>query len=111
LIRQRRSYFDADVHETVARAHSARPGNLGAEAGAIRECEEHRWMYDRADPHAKDRALTVAREDPPAGVSPHQAVAEIRDFLESIGDTCKSARRSECTRHDPLYKWSPLENL
>ena len=27
------------------------------EAGAIRECEEHDWMRDRADPHARERAL------------------------------------------------------
>ena len=58
------------------------------EAGAIRECEEHGWMRDRADPHARERALTIAREDPPAGVSPDRAVAEIRDVLDSIGDTC-----------------------
>ena len=27
------------------------------EAGAIRECEYHGWMQDRADPHARERAL------------------------------------------------------
>ena len=27
------------------------------EAGAIRECEEHGWMQDRADPHARERAF------------------------------------------------------
>jgi hypothetical protein len=37
------------------------------ETGAIRECEEHGWMRDRADPHARDRAFLV---------------------LGSIGDTC-----------------------
>lgn len=58
------------------------------EAGAIRECEEHGWMQDRADPHARDKALEIARVDPPAGLSPDQAAAEIRDVLESIGDTC-----------------------
>jgi hypothetical protein len=26
------------------------------EAGAIRECEEHGWMRDRADAHARDHA-------------------------------------------------------
>jgi hypothetical protein len=26
------------------------------EAGAIRECEEHGWAKDRADPHARERA-------------------------------------------------------
>jgi hypothetical protein len=30
------------------------------DAGAIRECEEHGWMIDRGDPHARDRALTIA---------------------------------------------------
>jgi hypothetical protein len=58
------------------------------EAGAIRECEEHGWMQDRADPHARERALMVARQDPPAGVAPDEAVAEVREMLDSIGDTC-----------------------
>jgi hypothetical protein len=58
------------------------------EAGAVRECEEHGWMQERADPHARERAFAIARRDPPAGVSPHAAVAEIRDVLDSIGDTC-----------------------
>jgi hypothetical protein len=53
------------------------------EAGAIRECEEHGWMRDRADPHARERALLVARRDPPPGVSPDGAVA-----ADTIGDTC-----------------------
>jgi hypothetical protein len=30
------------------------------EAGAIRECEEHGWMQDRADPHARERAFASA---------------------------------------------------
>jgi hypothetical protein len=58
------------------------------EAGAIRECEEHGWMQDRADPHARERAFEIARRNPPAGVSPHEAAAEVRDVLNSIGDTC-----------------------
>jgi hypothetical protein len=58
------------------------------EAGAIPECEEHGWMQDRADPHARERALLVAREDPPFGVSSDEAVAEVRDLLDSMGDTC-----------------------
>jgi hypothetical protein len=33
-------------------------------AGAIRECEEHGWMQDRADPHARDRAFDIVRRDP-----------------------------------------------
>jgi hypothetical protein len=58
------------------------------EAGAIRECDEHGWMQDRADPHARERALHMARRDPPPGVSPDAAAAEVRDVLDSIGDTC-----------------------
>lgn len=58
------------------------------DTGAIRECEEHGWMQDRADPHARHRAMEVAKQDPPAGLSPDQAAAEMRDVLDSIGDTC-----------------------
>ena len=58
------------------------------EAGAIRECEEHGWAKDRADPHAREHALDIARREPPNGLSPDQAVAEVREVLNSIGDTC-----------------------
>ncbi|MCK1598833.1 hypothetical protein [Bradyrhizobium sp. 164] len=58
------------------------------EAGAIHECEEHGWAKDRADPHAREHALDIAKQDPPYGLSPDQAVAEIREVLDSIGDTC-----------------------
>jgi len=55
-------------------------------AGAIRECEQHGWMQDRADPHAWERAIDIARENPPAGVSPDAAAAEVRYVLNSIGE-------------------------
>jgi hypothetical protein len=58
------------------------------EAGAISECEEHGWMKDRGDPHARERALVIARQDPPPGVSTEEAIAELSDVLYSIGDTC-----------------------
>ncbi|MDA9465210.1 hypothetical protein [Bradyrhizobium sp. CCBAU 53415] len=61
------------------------------EAGAIRECEEHGWARDRADPHAREHALDIARQEPPEGLSPDQAVEEVREVLGSIGDAC-----SEC---------------
>ena len=35
-------------------------------------------MQDRADPHARERALAVASHDPPSGVAPDEAVAEVR---------------------------------
>lgn len=62
--------------------------NVLLEASAIRECEEHGWMRDRADPHARERALLMARQDPPAGVSPDEAAAAVAKMLSSIGDTC-----------------------
>jgi len=58
------------------------------DAGAIRECEDHGWMRDRADPHARERAFAIARQDPPSGVSPEAAAAAIAEVLDSIGDTC-----------------------
>jgi hypothetical protein len=57
-------------------------------AGAIRECEEHGWMRDRSDPHARVRALLAARQDPPPGISPDEAVAAVRNVLNTMGDTC-----------------------
>ena len=58
------------------------------EAGAIRECEEHGWMQDRADSHARERAFDIARRDPPKGTSADEALAAIFEVLGSIGDTC-----------------------
>jgi hypothetical protein len=58
------------------------------DAGAIRECEEHGWMQDRTDPHARDRAYQAAHLDPPGGVSSDDAASEIREVLDSIGDAC-----------------------
>jgi hypothetical protein len=58
------------------------------DAGAIRECEEHGWMKDRSDPHARERAVATARRDPPHGLSPDDTAAAIDDVLGSIGDTC-----------------------
>jgi hypothetical protein len=58
------------------------------EAGAIRECDDHGWMQDRADPHARERAFDIARRDPPTGVSPQAAAVAIAEVLDSIGDTC-----------------------
>jgi hypothetical protein len=58
------------------------------DAGAILECEEHGWIQDRADPHARERALDIARRDPPAGILLDEALATIIEVLDSIGDTC-----------------------
>jgi len=34
------------------------------------------------------RALAAALQDPPSGPSPDETVAEVRDVLDPIGDTC-----------------------
>jgi hypothetical protein len=33
------------------------------EADAICECEQHGWMLDRVDPHARERAFAMARQE------------------------------------------------
>lgn len=58
------------------------------EAHAIHECEDHGWAQDRADPHARNQAVVIARQHPPVGLSPDAAVAEVYEVLNSIGDTC-----------------------
>jgi hypothetical protein len=58
------------------------------EAGAIHECEQHGWAKDQADPHARDIAFDIAKQDPPFGLSADDAVAEIREVLALVGDTC-----------------------
>ncbi|MGY8710489.1 hypothetical protein RAD16_32540 [Bradyrhizobium sp. 18BD] len=69
--------------------------NVLLEAGAIHECEEHGWVRDRADPHARERAVDLARQNPPKEVSPDDAVAEVREVLGSIGDVCPECPAAE----------------
>jgi len=45
-------------------------------------------MKDRADPHARERAIATARRDPQHGLFPDGAAAAIDDVLGSIGDSC-----------------------
>jgi hypothetical protein len=63
------------------------------ETGAVHECEEHGWIRDRADPHARERAISFARDNPPSGLSPGEAVAAIDEIFGSIGDTCPECPR------------------
>jgi hypothetical protein len=67
------------------------------QAGAIRECEDHGWMQDRADPHARAHALDIARADPPLPVSSEAALAAVLDVLDSIGDACPECLPSSLT--------------
>lgn len=65
------------------------------EGGTIRECEEHGWMLDRSDPHARERAFDIARRDPPPAVSPEPATVAIAELHDSTGDTCPECPSSE----------------
>jgi len=65
------------------------------EAGAIRECEEHGWMQDRSDPHARERAFEIACEYSPDGISAEAAAVAIAEVLDSIGDTCPECPQSD----------------
>jgi hypothetical protein len=67
-------------------------------------------MQDRADPHARERALVVALQDPPPGVSPDEAVAAVKDVLDSIGDTCPECppQTEEISRWTGRLDDSPL---
>ncbi|WP_349626912.1 hypothetical protein [Bradyrhizobium sp. UFLA03-84] len=57
--------------------------NVLQEVGAIHECEEH-GAKDRGDPHARDRAVDLARQQPPEGVPADEATAALRNVLESL---------------------------
>ena len=84
-----RETFDADDEgQTTSGPNAARAIAVLNEAHAIRECEEHGWAKDRGDPHARERAILAARQYPPPGVPPDAAAAEVREVLDSIGDTC-----------------------
>lgn len=73
---------------SATRTHRGWAISLLQEVGAIRECEDHGWMRDRADPHAREHAINLARHEPPPGLTADSAVVEIREVLDSIGDTC-----------------------
>jgi hypothetical protein len=45
-------------------------------------------MRDRADPHARERAFAIAREEPPPGVSSEAAAVAVAEVLDGIGDAC-----------------------
>jgi hypothetical protein len=62
--------------------------SLLREAGAIHKCDRHGWAKDGTDPHAREEAVRVAREEPLAGLSPEQAVAAVQEVLATVGDTC-----------------------
>jgi hypothetical protein len=79
LTRERRPDF---------RAVGGRAIRLLLEVGAIHKCPQHGWAQDQTDPHARQEALRIARQEPLEGLSPDEAVAAVRELLNSVGDTC-----------------------
>ena len=63
------------------------------EERVVCECEEHGWLRDRADPHARERALDITRWDLPPGRSPEQALTELLEVLELDRHTCPECDR------------------
>src|SRR5439155_1603748 len=89
-IRLSRSNLDADDQGNAARdPYAARLGHLSPPGGrGYPKVRGARLDADRADPHARESALLFARQDPPTGMPPDEAVAAVDDVLESIGDIC-----------------------
>jgi len=58
------------------------------EHGAVRECEHHGHMRDRADPEAWNHAREHARENPFPGTSAEASISALYEIMRSIGDTC-----------------------
>jgi hypothetical protein len=76
------------IERTKARSMRAWAISILDETGAIRECEEHCWIRDRADPHAREKAYDIARSHPPSGSTAAEAAAALDDVLDGIGDVC-----------------------
>ena len=62
------------------------------EAGAIRECEEHGWMKDRADPHSRE--LAASRRVPGSAVwrFTGRSCSRSRTYLTRLAIPARSAR-------------------
>jgi len=45
-------------------------------------------MQDRANPYAPERAIVIACQNPPFGVSPNEVVTAVADVLDSIDEIC-----------------------
>jgi hypothetical protein len=61
-------------------------------------CEERGWMQNRANPYARERAIVIARQIYPFGVSPNEVVTAVADVLDSIGDMCPGVPAGRLTQ-------------
>ena len=65
------------------------------EAGAIRECEEHGWMRERGDPHAREHALDIASKIRHLDYRRRQRPEQSQKFSTRLGIPVLSAHQSE----------------
>jgi hypothetical protein len=63
------------------------------ETNAIRECEEHGWVRDRSDPHARERAFDIARLDPPPEFHPKPLLSLLWRCWFQLATPAPNARR------------------
>jgi hypothetical protein len=78
------------------------------EAGAIKECDEHGYMQCRGDPHARDRARMIAREELPPGLDPDAAGAALQLFCLASATTVRNVAKSHAgSRAIPAAFWEP----
>ena len=77
------------------------------EAGAIKECEEHGWMQDRADPHARQRASSHQRNDRPEFRRKRQRSPSPRCWIRSA-TAAPNARRPRRRARDVFFSDKPL---
>jgi hypothetical protein len=94
IVLQARSKFDIGDEQgtTTGDPNYRGMGNIRPTGGRRYQRVRGARLEDRTDPHARERAIEIARHDPPQGFSPDAAAAEVREVLDSIGDTCP-----ECT--------------
>jgi hypothetical protein len=61
---------------------------LLARTGAITECEHHGYYTDNLDPGAIEAAEKLAAENPPEGLSAHEAVDLVQEAINEVGEEC-----------------------
>jgi hypothetical protein len=78
------------------------------EAGAIKECEEHGWMQDRADPHASQRAFDNARVERPPGFRRKRQRSQSPRCWIRLATGAPNARRPRRRARDVFFSDKPL---
>jgi hypothetical protein len=66
------------------------------DSGAISECEYHGWMQDRADPHARNRAVETSGSAP--GLLGKRASLSVASLKEHRGSWHRIRRRRRTSR-------------